>query len=122
MANSKNENQKPEVRANLRMMKGSPRKVNLVLQMIRGKSIGSAVKFLLTCRKYAAIEVRKLLNAAIANAENNHGLDVDMLIVKEAYVGKAMVLKRWHARARGRVGRIKKPYSRVDIILTEQEE
>ena len=106
--------------AGLRGLKGSPQKVNLVLKMIRGKDVFSALQYLSACRKSVAKPVLKVVESAIANAENNFDLDVDRLIVAEATVGKAFVLKRWKARARGRAGKILKPYSDVRIKLREE--
>ncbi len=104
------------------MLRISPRKLNLVAAMIRGMDVGRALVALEFCRKKAAPMVRKTLESAIANAENNHGLDVDRLYVAEASVGKSLVLKRYRPRARGRVGRILKPFSRLRIVVREREE
>ncbi|MEN8236743.1 MAG: 50S ribosomal protein L22 [Pseudomonadota bacterium] len=106
--------------AGLRGLKGSSQKVNLVLKMIRGKDVSSALKYLAACQKRVAKPVKKVVESAIANAENNFDLDVDRLVVAEATVGKAFVLKRWKARARGRAGKILKPYSDVRIMLREE--
>lgn len=106
--------------AGLRGLKGSPQKVNLVLKMIRGKDVFSALQYLSVCRKGVAKPVMKVVESAIANAENNFDLDVDRLVVAEATVGKAFVLKRWKARARGRGAKILKPYSDVRIKLREE--
>ena len=100
----------------------SPQKLNLVAAMIRGKKAEKAVTDLAFSRRRIAGDVKKVLESAIANAENNHGLDVDQLWVKEAFVGKAMVMKRWKARARGRVGRVKKPFAKLTVIVEEREE
>ena len=100
----------------------SPRKLNLVAQSIRGKSADAALNELTFSPKRIAGSVKKVLQSAIANAENNHDLDVDDLFVKEASVGKNMVLKRFHARARGRGARIEKPFSQVTIIVEEKRE
>jgi large subunit ribosomal protein L22 len=100
----------------------SPQKLNLVAESIRGKSCESALAELEFSRRRISGEVKKLLESAIANAENNHQLDVDKLFVAEATVGKGMVLKRWRARARGRVGRIQKPFSNMRLIVREREE
>ncbi|MDE1174607.1 MAG: 50S ribosomal protein L22 [Parvibaculaceae bacterium] len=105
-----------------RMLRVSPQKLNLVAQLIRGKKVGTAIADLTFSRKRIAVDVRKVLQSAIANAENNHDLDVDDLVVAEAYVGKNMVLKRWHARARGRVGRIEKLFSQITIVVRQVEE
>ena len=108
-----------EAKAVLRMLRVSPQKLNLVAQLIRGKKASAALADLEFSRKRIAKEVRKCLESAIANAENNHDLDVDDLVVKEAFVGKALVLKRFHARARGRGARILKPFSNLTIIVRE---
>src|SRR5690554_7709449 len=97
-----------EALATGRMLRVSPQKLNLVAQLIRGKKVETALADLTFSRKRIAGDVKKVLQSAIANAENNHDLDVDDLIVAEAYVGKNLVMKRWHARARGRVGRDRK--------------
>jgi large subunit ribosomal protein L22 len=104
------------------MIRVSPRKLNLVAQSIRGKSAETALNELTFSRKRIAGQVKKVLQSAIANAENNHDLDVDDLVVKEASVGKNMVLKRFHARARGRGARIEKPFSQVTIVVEEKRE
>ncbi len=111
-----------EAQAVGRMLRVSPQKLNLVAQLIRGKKVGTAIADLTFSRKRIAGDVRKVLQSAIANAENNHDLDVDDLVVAEAYVGKNMVLKRWHARARGRVGRIEKLFSQITIVVRQVEE
>ncbi len=100
----------------------SPRKLNLVAQMIRGKACGRALAELQFCRRRIALDIRKVLQSAIANAENNHQLDVDRLYVAEATVGKTMVMKRWQARARGRAGRIEKPFSHLRVVVRERAE
>jgi large subunit ribosomal protein L22 len=104
------------------MIRVSPRKLNLVAQSIRGKSAETALNELTFSRKRIAGQVKKVLQSAIANAENNHDLDVDDLVVKEASVGKNMVLKRFHARARGRGARIEKPFAQVTIVVEEKRE
>lgn len=104
------------------MIKGSPQKLNLVAGLIRGKKVEDAMNVLQFSKKAMAVDVRKVLASAIANAENNHNLDVDALVVKEASVGKSLVMKRWHARARGRSSRIMKPFSRIRIVVREEEE
>ena len=109
-----------EAKAVLRMLRVSPQKLNLVAQLIRGKKAATALAELEFSRKRIAKDVRKCLESAIANAENNHDLDVDDLVVKEAYVGKALVLKRFHARARGRGARILKPFANLTIVVREQ--
>jgi len=111
-----------EARAVNRMLRVSPQKLNLVAGMIRGKKVGLALADLSFSRKRIAGDVRKTLEAAIANAENNHDLDVDDLVVAEAYVGKNMVLKRGRPRARGRYGRILKPFSQITIVVRQIEE
>jgi|SRR5260221_14701524 large subunit ribosomal protein L22 len=111
-----------EAKAVARMLRVSPQKLNLVAQLIRGKKAERALAELEFSRKRIAVEVRKALQSAIANAENNHSLDVDDLIVAEAYVGKALVLKRFSPRARGRAGRIEKPFSNLTIVVREVAE
>lgn len=111
-----------EARSVLRNVRVSPQKLNLVATMIRGMDVNKAVATLTFSRRRIANDVRKALESAIANAENNHGLDVDRLMVKEAYVGKAMVMKRFRARARGRGARILKPFSHLTIVVAEKEE
>jgi large subunit ribosomal protein L22 len=108
-----------EAKAVARMIRVSPQKLNLVAQLIRGKKVSTALADLEFSRKRVARDVRKCLESAIANAENNHNLDVDDLVVKEAYVGKALVMKRFHARARGRGARIEKPFSNLTIVVRE---
>ncbi|GJD82142.1 MULTISPECIES: 50S ribosomal protein L22 [Methylobacterium] len=108
-----------EAKAVARMIRVSPQKLNLVAQLIRGKKVESALADLQFSRKRIATDVKKCLESAIANAENNHNLDVDDLVVSEAYVGKALVLKRFHARARGRGARILKPFSNLTIVVRE---
>jgi large subunit ribosomal protein L22 len=108
-----------EAKAVARMLRVSPQKLNLVAQLIRGKPVSTALADLEFSRKRISREVKKCLESAIANAENNHDLDVDDLVVKEAYVGKALVLKRFHARARGRGARILKPFSNLTIVVRE---
>ncbi|GAB4233987.1 MAG: 50S ribosomal protein L22 [Methyloligellaceae bacterium] len=111
-----------EARAVTRLLRTSPQKLNLVAQQIRGKKVDVALADLTFSRKRIAGEVKKTLQSAIANAENNHDLDVDSLVVAEAYVGKNLVMKRWRARARGRVGRIMKPFSQLTIVVRQVEE
>ena len=108
-----------EAKAVARMLRVSPQKLNLVAGMIRGKKVSSALADLEFSRKRIALDVRKCLQSAIANAENNHDLDVDDLVVSQAFVGKALVMKRFHARARGRAGRVEKPFSNLTIIVRE---
>lgn len=105
-----------------RGVRSSPRKLNLVAQAIRGKTAEHALNELTFSPKRVAKEVKKILQSAIANAENNHDLDVDDLVVTEASVGKNMVLKRFHARARGRGARIEKPFSQITIIVEERRQ
>ena len=111
-----------EAQAVVRNLRISPQKLNLVAQSIRGAKVGEALNSLAFSRKRIAQDVRKALESAIANAENNHQLDVDQLIVAEATVGKSMVMKRFRPRARGRVGKIMKPFSRLTIVVREVEE
>ena len=111
-----------EARAYSKFMRTSPQKLNLVAQLIRGKAADRAVADLTFSKRRIAREVRKVLQSAIANAENNHQLDVDRLYVKEATVGKTFVVKRYRARARGRAGRIVKPFSRLTVVVREREE
>lgn len=111
-----------EARAVTKMIRTSPQKLNLVAASIRGKSAEKALAELTFSKRRTAVTVKKTLESAIANAENNHQLDVDQLVVCEAYVGKAMVMKRWRARARGRVGKIVKPFSNLTIVVREIEE
>jgi large subunit ribosomal protein L22 len=108
-----------EAKAVARMLRVSPQKLNLLAQLIRGKKVDRALADLEFSRKRSSIDVRKTLESAIANAENNHDLDVDDLVVAQAFVGKAMVMKRFHARARGRAGRVEKPFSNLTIIVRE---
>ena len=103
-------------------IRGSAQKLNLVAGLIRGKKAEEALNILSFSTKAMAVDVRKVLASAIANAENNHNLDVDALVVAEASVGKSLSMKRWNPRARGRAARIVKPYSRVRIVVREQEE
>ena len=105
-----------------RLLRTSPRKVNLLAQLIRGLKAADALNQLSFSRRGIARDVRKVLLSAIANAENNHDLDVDRLVVSEATVGKSLVMKRFRARARGRAGRIEKPFSRLRIVVEEREE
>ncbi|HEV2000608.1 MAG TPA: 50S ribosomal protein L22 [Xanthobacteraceae bacterium] len=111
-----------EAKAVARMLRVSPRKLDLVAGLIRGKKVASALADLEFSRKRIARDVRKCLESAIANAENNHDLDVDDLVVAEAYVGKAIVIKRFTPRARGRVGSITKPFANITIVVREVEE
>ncbi|MBI4030470.1 MAG: 50S ribosomal protein L22 [Proteobacteria bacterium] len=111
-----------EALASARYIRTSPRKLNLVAQMIRGKKAGRALTDLEFCPRRVANEVRKVLQAAIANAENNHGLDVDRLYVAEATVGKTMKMRRFHARARGRAAPVEKFFSNLTVVVREREE
>jgi len=103
-------------------LRTAPQKLNLVAESIRGKDCGAALAELQFSRRRIAGEVRKLLESAIANAENNHQLNIDRLYVEEATVGKNILMKRWRARARGRVGRIVKPFSNMRLVVREREE
>ena len=107
--------------AKAKSIKTSMTKVNLVLKMIRGKKAENALNILSFSKKRISNEITKILKSAIANAENNHQLDIDKLVVKEATVGKSMVLKRFRPRARGRSGKILKPFSKVKILVQEKE-
>lgn len=111
-----------EARAVGRMIRTSPQKLNLVAQLIRGKKAERALADLSFSRRRVAAQVKKVLESAIANAENNHDLDVDSLVVSEAYVGKNLVMKRFRARAKGRASRILKPFSQLTIVVREVEE
>jgi len=110
-----------EAKAVARMLRVSPQKLNLVAQLIRGKKAAAALADLQFSRKRIAKDVRKCLESAIANAENNHDLDVDALVVAEAYVGKALVLKRFAARGRGKSSGIFKPFSHLTIVVRQIE-
>lgn len=105
-------------KATLNKVRVSPRKLNLIAAQIRGLAVEKALDVLTFSRKRSAVDVKKTLVSAIANAENNHGLDVDRLVVSEAYVGKSIVLKRFHARARGRGTSIQKPFSNLTIVVS----
>ncbi|MFC4624977.1 50S ribosomal protein L22 [Daeguia caeni] len=111
-----------EAKAVARTLRVSPQKLNLVAAMIRGKKVNAALADLTFSRKRIAGTVKKTLESAIANAENNHDLDVDSLIVAEAYVGKSIVMKRFHVRGRGRASRIEKPFSHLTIVVREVAE
>ncbi len=111
-----------EAMAKLRMLRTSPQKLNLVAQLIRGKKVEKALTVLTFSNKRIAIDVKKCLQSAIANAENNHNLDVDELVVAEAFVGKNLIMKRGRPRARGRFGRIHKPFSELTIKVRQVEE
>ena len=107
------------VKAINRNVRSSPRKINLLLKNIRGKKVDVAIRDLSFTRRRIAFEIKKTVQSAIANAENNNQYDIDNLYIKEAYVGKSIVLKRFRARAKGRASPIKKPYSNLTIILSE---
>ena len=111
-----------EAMAMAKYLRTSPRKLNLVAQMIRGKSAAKAMVDLDFCSRRIAHDVKKVVQAAIANAENNHGLDVDRLYVAEATVGKAMVMRRFHARGRGKGAGIEKFFSRLTVVVRERQE
>ncbi len=111
-----------EAKAVGRLIRASNQKLNLVAQLIRGKKASAALADLTFSRKRIAGPVKKILQSAIANAENNHDLDVDSLVVAEAYVGKAIVMKRWTPRARGRVGSVHKHFSNITIVVREVAE
>ena len=112
---------KKQAYAKAKSIRTSGQKLNLVAKSIRGCNIKVAIDQLTFSKKRISREVLKVLNSAIANAENNHSLDIDKLIVKEAYVGKGLVMKRFHARARGRGAKIIKPFSHLTILLSEEE-
>ena len=111
-----------EAKAVLRMLRISPQKLNLVAQLIRGKKVEKALADLEFSHKRISGQVKKVLESAIANAENNHGLDTDALVVAEAYVGNSLVMKRFTARGRGRSSRIEKPFAHLTIIVRQVEE
>ena len=111
-----------EAKAVVKNMRISPQKLNLIATMIRKMDVSKALAALEFSRRRISNDVKKALESAIANAENNHSLDVDRLVVKEAYVGKSVVMKRFRARARGRGSRILKPLSHLTIVVSEKEE
>jgi large subunit ribosomal protein L22 len=111
-----------EARAKLRMLRTSPQKLNLVAALIRGKKVEKALTDLTFSKKRISDDVKKCLQSAIANAENNHNLDVDELVVAEAYCGKNLIMKRGRPRARGRFGKIVKPFSEITIVVRQVEE
>jgi large subunit ribosomal protein L22 len=111
-----------EARAYAKLIRTSPQKLNLVAQLIRGKTAQAALADLTFSKRRVANEVKKVLQSAIANAENNHQLDVDRLFIREATVGKTLVMKRFHARGRGRSSRVEKPFSNLTIIVRERAE
>jgi len=123
MGQKKNERRVAENQAMAkgRMIKTSPQKLNLVAQMIRGKKVEKAMADLSFSRKRVAQNVKKVLESAVANAENNHDLDIDSLVIDQAFVGKNIVMKRWKPRARGRVGKILKPFAEITIVVKEVE-
>jgi large subunit ribosomal protein L22 len=111
-----------EAQAVARNLRVSPRKLNLLAQMIRGKKVDTALAELEFSRKRIAKDVRKCVMSAVANAENNHNLDVNDLVVKEAFVGKNLVITRFHARGRGRMSPIEKPFSQLTVVVKEKQE
>ena len=111
-----------EAKAVARLLRGSPRKLNLVAELIRGKDAGPALAELTFSKRRIAGSVKRVLQAAIANAENNHQLDVDRLFVKEATVGRAFVLKRFHTRGRGRAARVEKMFAHLTVVVRESAE
>jgi large subunit ribosomal protein L22 len=111
-----------EARAVTKLLRVSPQKLNLLAQLIRGKKVDKALADLTFSRKRIARDVKKTLESAIANAENNHDLDVDALIVSEAYVGKGLVMKRLKPSARGRASRIEKPFAQITVMVRQVEE
>ena len=111
---------KPSSKAIGKMIRISPYKLNLEAKSIRGKKVDDALSYLEFSKKRISNTVKDILESAIANAENNHALDIDKLYVDEAFVGKNMVMKRWRARARGRAAKILKPFSQLTIVLREQ--
>jgi large subunit ribosomal protein L22 len=108
-----------EALATATSIRGSAQKLNLVAALIRGRKVGDALNILQFSTKAMAVDVRKVLASAVANAENNHNLDVDALVVKEASVGKALMMKRFTPRARGRAAQIQKPFSRLRVVVRE---
>ena len=124
MGKSSRERVLPDIaaKAHSATIRTNPRKLNLVAESIRGLRAETAVNQLTFSKRRIAVEVKKVLQSAIANAENNHQLDVDRLIVAEAYVGRDMVMKRFRARARGRAGRIEKPFSNLTVVVRERQD
>ena len=120
MSKKTKEISKPSSRAIGKMIRISPYKLNLEAKSIRGKRVDDALSYLEFSKKRISNTVKDILESAIANAENNHALDIDKLYVDEAFVGKNMVMKRWRARARGRAAKILKPFSQLTIVLKEQ--
>ena len=115
-------NQNDEAMAKARMLRVSPQKLNLIASMIRGMDVNKAIAALTFSRRRISGEVEKAVKSAIANAENNHSLDVDRLYIKEAHVGKGLVMRRFRARAKGRGARILKPFSHLTIVVGERGE
>lgn len=111
-----------QARAVIRMLRISPQKLNLLAQLIRGLPVGKAMDELAFSRKRHALDVRKALNSAVENAQNNHNLDIDSLIVEQAFVGKNLAIKRIRARARNRAGRVKTPFSQITLILRDRSQ
>lgn len=111
-----------QAKAVIRMLRISPQKLNLLAQLIRGLPVGKAMDELAFSRKRHAVDVRKALNSAIQNAQNNHKLDVDSLVVEQAFVGKNLAIKRIRARARNRAGRVKTPFSQITLVLRDMSE
>ncbi len=111
-----------QARAVIRMLRISPQKLNLLAQLIRGLTVGEAMDKLAFSRKRHAVDVRKALNSAIQNAQNNHNLQVDGLVVEQAFVGKNLAIKRIRARARNRAGRVKTPFSQITIVLRDKSD
>ena len=110
-----------QVKAKFRNLRISPQKLNLVAQLIRGKTVENALKLLTFSKKRISLDVKKTLQSAVANAEHNMSLDIDSLLVKEAFVGKGLVMKRIRPRAKGRANRILKPFSHLTIIVESKE-
>jgi large subunit ribosomal protein L22 len=111
-----------EAKAVTRNLRVSPRKLNLLAQLIRGKKVDIALADLEFSRKRIAQDVRKCVMSAVANAENNHGLDVNDLVVSQAYVGKNLVMRRFHARGRGRMSAIEKPFAQITVVVKQKQE
>ncbi len=118
----KTSNDTATVKAVYKNLRSSPRKINDILRSIRGKKADIALRNLQFSEKRVSKEISKTIKSAVANAENNNQLDIDNLFIKEAYVGKGMVMKRYRPRARGRAGEIKKPFSNLTIIVSEKKE
>ena len=118
----KTSNDTTTVKAVYKNLRSSPRKINDILRSIRGKKADIALRNLQFSEKRVSKEISKTIKSAVANAENNNQLDIDNLFIKEAYVGKGMVMKRYRPRARGRAGEIKKPFSNLTIIVSEKKE